>query len=119
MDTTESLTSRVLTHHLTAFGNNDLDEIMNDYTEESQVFTPGGLLSGLSAIRKFFEEFFLAIPSGSAFEMKQLTVRENVAYIVWASETSVENIPLGTDTFFFEGDKIRYHTVADYRLKKY
>ncbi|WP_185974359.1 hypothetical protein [Litoribacter populi] len=34
MATPESATSDILTHHLTAFGNNDLDEIMKDYTEE-------------------------------------------------------------------------------------
>lgn len=118
METTESITSQVLTHHLTAFGNNDLDGIMEDYTEESVVFTPAGQLTGLAAIRKFFEEFFIAIPTGSAFEMKQLGVKNNVAYIVWESESSLAKIPVGTDTFFLEGDKIKYHTVADYRLKK-
>jgi len=25
---------------------------------------------------------------------------------------------MGTDTFVFEGGKIQYHTVADYRIKK-
>ncbi|WP_224994726.1 nuclear transport factor 2 family protein [Cesiribacter sp. SM1] len=118
MTTSETLTRAVLTHHLTAFGNNDLDEIMKDYTEESEVLTPGGALKGLAPIRTFFEEFFTAIPTGSDFEMKQLIVSGNMAYIAWASETAAAKIPMGTDTFFLEGDKIRFHTVADYRLAK-
>ena len=118
MSTIEILTQQILTHHLTAFGSNDLDEIMKDYSEESEVLTPEGSLKGLTAIRGFFEAFFAAIPTGSAFEMKQMTVTGNVAYIVWASESAVAKIPVGTDTFFLEGDKIRYHTVADYRLPK-
>ncbi|RDV16524.1 nuclear transport factor 2 family protein [Pontibacter diazotrophicus] len=116
MLTSETVTRDILTHHLTAFGNNDLDGIMKDYTAESEVLTPEGPLKGLAAIRKFFEDFFIAIPTGSAFEMKQLTVTGNVAYIAWASESAVAKIPMGTDTFFLEGDKIRFHTVADYRL---
>ena len=116
METKENIANQVLTHHLTAFGNNDLDEIMKDYTDKSVVFTPSGPLNDLTTIRKFFEEFFAAIPTGSAFEMKQMTVRDNVAYIVWSSQSSVARIPVGTDTFFLEGDKIKYHTVADYRI---
>lgn len=112
----ETITNQVLTHHLIAFGNNDLEEIMKDYTEESEVFTPSGPLKGLEAIRAFFEAFFKAIPTGSAFEMKQLSVKNNLAYIVWTSESPVAKIPVGTDTFFLDGDRIKYHTVADYRL---
>ncbi|MBG6234030.1 ketosteroid isomerase-like protein [Pedobacter sp. CAN_A7] len=112
----KEITSQVLTHHLTAFGSNDLDEIMKDYTEDSVLFTPTGPLSGLAAIRNFFEAFFFAIPTGSAFEMIQLSVKDHVAYIVWTSESSIAKIPVGTDTFILEGDKIKYHTVADYRL---
>lgn len=96
----ETVTRAILTHHLTAFGNNDLDEIMKDYTEESEVLTPDGPLKGLAAIRKFFEAFFKAIPTGSAFEMKQLITTGPVAYIAWASESEVAKIPMGTDTFF-------------------
>ena len=108
------ITNDVLMHHLTAFGNNDLDEIMKDYTEESEVLTQSGPLKGLDAIRKFFEDFFITIPIGSAFEMKQLTVTHNVAYIAWSSKSAVAEIPMGTDTFFLEAKKIRFHTVASY-----
>ena len=116
--TDKETTKEVLTHHLTAFGNNDLDEIMKDYTEDSELLTPQGLSTGLPAIRKFFEDFFKAIPTGSDFEMKQLLVTSRVGYIAWSSESEVAKFPMGTDTFFLEGDKIRYHTVADYRQLK-
>jgi ketosteroid isomerase-like protein len=118
MATTETVTNEILMHHLTAFGNNDLDEIMKDYTEQSEVLTPEGPLKGLIAIRKFFENFFVTIPTGSTFDMKQLTVTHNVAYIAWSSKSAVVEIPTGTDTFFLEGDKIRFHTVASYTLSK-
>ncbi|RYE53708.1 MAG: nuclear transport factor 2 family protein, partial [Sphingobacteriales bacterium] len=62
-------TAEVLTHHLAAFGNNDLDEIMKDYTEESEVLTATGTLKGLTPIRDFFADYFKVIPTGSAFEL--------------------------------------------------
>lgn len=115
--TTNETTNNVLMHHLTAFGANDLEEILNDYTEESEVLTPSGALTGLTAIRQFFADFFAAIPTGSDFGMVQKIVSGPVAYIVWHSQSAVATIPLGTDTFFLEGDKIRFHTVADHRIK--
>lgn len=115
MTTIENRTKEILSHHLTAFGDNNLDEIMKDYTEQSEVLTQDGPLKGLEAIRKFFEEFFITIPTGSAFEMNQFTVTNNVAYIAWSSKSAVAEIPMGTDTFFLEGDKIRFHTVASYK----
>ena len=105
-------------HHLTAFGNNDLDEIMKDYTKDSEVLTPEGSLTGLDAIRKFFSDYFLVIPAGSAFELKQLAVTQNIAYVLWSSESANAEIPIGTDTFVLENGKIRFHTVADYRIGK-
>lgn len=114
----ENTVEQTLMHHLTAFGNNDLDEIMKDYTESSVVMAPHGSVNGLTAIRKFFEDFFGNIPKGSTFGMKQKIIASNVAYIVWDSESDSTKIPMGTDTFVFDGDKIQYHTVADYRIPK-
>ena len=115
MATTQEVTTHaVLTHHLTAFGGNNLDEILKDYTEDSQVLTPDGPLKGLTAIRGMFEDFFAKIPTGSDFVMQQLSVVDNVAYVAWNSKSAVATIPLGTDTFFLGGDKISIHTVASY-----
>jgi ketosteroid isomerase-like protein len=105
-------TKEILTHHLTAFGNNDLDEIMKDYTEESQVLSIDGVLKGLDLIRNFFSELFTIIPIGSEFEMKQLTITGNVAHIIWTSKSEVAEIPMGSDTFIFEENKIKTHTVV-------
>lgn len=109
---------QVLSHHLTAFGNNDLDEIVKDYTEGSIILIPGRTVKGLKDIRKFFEDYFSVVPTGSSFSMKYKAVVANVAYLAWESESASTKIPMGTDTFIFEGDKIKYHTVADHRIKK-
>jgi len=107
---------QILMHHLVAFGENNIDEILKDYTGQSVIMTPNGTKKGLNEIRSFFKTFFEVIPTGSSFTMKQKTIEGNVAYITWASKSSTTEILMGTDTFVFEGDKIGYHTVADYRL---
>lgn len=112
MNTIETATKQVLMHHLTAFGNNNLDEIMLDYTEHSVLLTDKGILKGLELIRSFFMEMFTAIPTGSFFEMKQLTISDNVAHIIWSSKSNVAEILFGTDTFFITDSKITAHTVS-------
>ena len=112
MNTIEKSTSNILTHHLTAFGDNNLDEIMLDYTEQSTVLTDKGAVKGIENIRKFFEVMFSLIPTGSQFEMKQLTISDKAAHIIWASKSAAADIPFGTDTFIIEDDKILVHTVA-------
>jgi ketosteroid isomerase-like protein len=114
----DNIIDEVLNHHLTAFGSNNLEEIIKDYNETSVIITPNAILTGLDGIRQFFEEFFAVIPTGSAFSMKQKAIAGNVAYIAWSSDSASTTIPIGTDTFVFDGDKIQYHTVADYRIKK-
>lgn len=118
MDTIETATNTVLMHHLNAFGSNNLDEIMLDYTEQSTVLTGKGAVNGLDNIRHFFEEMFVLIPTGSHFEMKQLTISDNAAHIIWASKSDLAEIPLGSDTFFLEYDKIKFHTVVAYISNK-
>lgn len=110
-------TKDVLMHHLTAFGNNDLEEILKDYTGQSEILTANGPLKGMEAIRGFFVDFFAAIPKGSDFEMKQLTVTGPVGYVVWTSESASFKYLMGTDTFFIQDEKILFHTVADYRIE--
>jgi hypothetical protein len=50
--------------------------------------------------------------------MKQMIIRENIAYIVWTADSSFVSIPLGTDTFIMENDKILYQIVAAQIIQK-
>lgn len=101
-------------HHLTAFGKNDLDEIMKDYTEQSELIIPQGSLKGLAPIRQFFADSFKLIPTGSAFEMKQQIITGAYAYLAWSSQSAAAKIPFGTDTFWIDGGKIKLHTIGVY-----
>ena len=108
----QTKTGEILNHHLTAFIETDVNEIMKDFTETSELLTPEGALKGLDTIQSFFEETFKIIPKGSTLEIKQQIIRDNIAYLVWSGESSLVSIPLGADTFIMENDKIAFQILA-------
>ena len=77
----------VLNHHLESFGAGDVDETMNDYTDESVLITPDGALTGLDDIRAAFAGFYSGLfkPGTYEFTMDHMEVVGDVAYIVWHS----------------------------------
>src|ERR1051325_10725947 len=108
----QTKTKEILNHHVSAFIETDVDEIMKDYAERSEILTPQGAVTGLTAIRSFFEETFKAVPKGSTLDLKQEIIRDNLAYIVWSGDSPFVSIPVGADTFVLEEDKIIYQTLA-------
>ena len=114
----QTKTREILDHHVSAFIETDINEVMKDFTEASELLSPEGALKGLNAIRSFFEEIFKALPKGSTLEMKQMIIRDDVAYIVWSAESSFVNIPFGTDTFIMKDDKILYQIAAAHIIPK-
>ena len=81
-------TQQVLEHHLKSFGEGDLEGILEDFADESVLFTPDGILRGPDERRAFFEAFFAEFAKpGASFEMKKQIVEGETAYIVWSAET--------------------------------
>ena len=110
---TDGSTQGVLTHHLQAFGEGNLDAIMSDYGDDSVVFTPDAVLQGLAEIKPLFEAFFAEFSKpGMSFNMDTQVVRGEVAYIVWRAETADNHYELATDTFVVRDGKIVYQTFA-------
>ena len=114
----QTKTQEVINHHLSAFLDADLNEIMKDFTEESELLTPDGALKGLNSISSFFGQVFKIVPKGSTFEMKQMIVRDSIAYLAWSCDSSFVSIPLGTDSFIIKNDKILYQTLAAHIVPK-
>ena len=119
MQTLQVTAQTTLQYHLESFGNNDLDELMNDYTEQSEVWTPEGDIVGLKAISSFFSYAFTLFPKGSTrLDLKKMIVKENKAYIVWDAESPVINVPIGTDTFIVKDGRILLQTTAFQIIQK-
>jgi len=105
-------TKAVLDHHLTSFGAADVDEALADYTDESVMITPEGVVKGRDEIRGVLEGFFsgLFAPGTYSFAMDTLHVVDDVAYIVWHASCADADITLGTDTFVVRDGKIAVQT---------
>lgn len=106
-------TKAVLEHHLKAFGENNLTEIMVDYMTESILVTPDSTYTGLAAIEGLFTGLFTLFPTeGTTLEMDNMVIQDDLAYILWHADTPVVNVPIGTDTFIIVDGKIVKQTFA-------
>ena len=112
-------TEAVLAHHFEAFGKGDVDDVLSDYTKESKLFTPDGVLEGTAAIRPLFEKFSgEVLPPGSEFKITKRIVDGETAYIVWTAESEKVKFVLGTDTFIVRDGKIVTQTFAGHMEAK-
>ena len=106
-------TEDVLNHHLTSFGAGDLEGVMSDYTEDSVIILPGAKLEGLEAIEGLFVALIGEFSKpGMVFNMGDVAIHNNVAYITWTAETADNVYGLSTDTFVIEDGKIAVQTVT-------
>lgn len=113
MQTVQTTPAIILDHHLQAFIHNNLDELLEDYTEASEIWTPNGVIAGLESIAAFYQYVFTLFPKGSTqLELKQNLVNGNKAYIVWSAHSLVVHIPVGTDSFEFYDGKIVWQSTA-------
>jgi ketosteroid isomerase-like protein len=106
-------TEEVLNHHLQAFGTGDLKGILEDYTDESVIITPDGVLRSQEEMARFFEALFTEFAKpGASFSMDQQVIEHETAYIAWRAETADNVYELGTDTFWIHDGKILVQTYA-------
>ena len=100
-------TKEILDHHQSCFAGGDLPGIMEDYTDESRLFTPQGVLKGKQQIQGLFEMIFAEFAKpGASYELANEFVDGDTAYINWSAETADNVYELGTDTFVIRDGKI-------------
>jgi ketosteroid isomerase-like protein len=112
MTTQVTNTGEVLNHHLRALGSGNLDEILDDYVEDSILITPDGTIKGLRGIRAAFEESLSGLFKPGTYELAfdARHVDGEVAYIAWHAKCASADIALGTDTFIVKDGKITVQT---------
>jgi hypothetical protein len=109
----EEKTKEVLDHHWEAFKSNNLEETMEDYTEESVLVTPNATYTGLDEIRTNFVNAFKAFPKDSTtFTLNKSIAVKDIGYILWGSKTPGFNLSYATDTFIIRDGKIIRQTFA-------
>lgn len=108
-----STTASVLEHHLDAFGNQNLEEVMADYDESSVVITNDGTYRGIDEIQGLFEGLFADFDrQGATIAVHLQEVEDDVAYITWEGETPDNEYEFATDTFVVEDGVITTQTFA-------
>lgn len=101
------VTRQVLDHHWQTFRDNDLEGVMEDYTEESILITPDTTYRGLDAIRQNFVQAFEAFPTEEdPLTLHKSVVEKDVGYILWEASTPEFELLFATDTFFIRDGKI-------------
>ena len=119
MEMTQITAESVLQHHVEALSNNNLNELMKDYAEHSEVWTPEGEIVGLNAISSFFSYAFTLFPRGkTTLELKKMTAKGNKVFIIWTADSPVVAVPFATDCFEVEEGKIVWQTTAFQMLQK-
>ncbi len=119
METLQITAKETFQHHLEAFGKNDIDELIKDYTEQSEVWTPEGPIVGLEAISSFFTYAFTLFPKDATrLEIKQMIIKGDKVYIVWNADSPIINVPIGTDSFEIIDGKILWQTTAIQIIQK-
>jgi ketosteroid isomerase-like protein len=103
MSTDETRT--VVERHMAALQSGTIDNVMEDYTDESVfIINLGGVFKGRDAIRPFFE--------GSAgmpgFTEIAAFVEGDAYYVTWTAD----GIDFGSDTIVVKEDKIALQTVV-------
>ena len=108
-----STTEDVLDHHLEAFGAQDIEATMDDYTDDAVVITHGDVHRGHDEISDWFEGLFSEFGQSDVdFSLDEKTVEGEYAYIVWRAETPDNDYEFATDTFVVEDGKIVAQTLG-------
>jgi hypothetical protein len=119
MQTTQMNPENVFQHHLEALGKNDIDELMTDYSEESEIWTPDGAITGLIAISSFFTYAFTLFPKDKThLEIKKMIVKDCKVYVVWIADSPIVNVPFATDSFEIKDGKILWQSTAFQMVEK-
>ena len=106
-------TDAVLDHHLEAFANQDLEETMVDYTDESVVITNVGTFRGPEEIEGLFTDLFEEFSQpGTTLEVDDTITEGDFAYLLWHAETPDNVYAFCTDTFYIPDGTIEFQTFA-------
>ncbi|EPC04036.1 hypothetical protein L861_01655 [Litchfieldella anticariensis FP35 = DSM 16096] len=104
---------KVLDHHLDCFGRGDIEGIMSDYSSDSVLFLPDGVLVGKDNIKDFFEGLIEEFSKpGMSFDLKVKEAKGKAAYIVWSATTQDNIYEYATDTFVIENERVVIQSFA-------
>ena len=112
---TQLMTTReVFDHHIQALGKGDIDDLLSDYTNDSIVIGPDGVVKGLPAIRATFGAYLSGLlkPGTYEFSLDKLHVEGDTVLVMWHAKCMGADITFAADTFIVRNGKIAVQTFA-------
>lgn len=108
-----SATENVLDRHLEAFGEGDIDGLMEDYADDAVFVSKRTTLRGRDEIREIFEGMLAEFSDPAvSFTLDERIVVDDYAYITWRAETSDNEYEFASDTFVVRDGEIVAQTLA-------
>lgn len=101
----------VVQHHTEALIQEDIEAILEDYTDESVIITQGAIFRGFDELREFFKGVLNTVPEGfwDAYTVTREEVIGEIYYDEWEAHPW---FPCGTDTLLIRDGKILVQTGA-------
>jgi hypothetical protein len=119
MQTSQMNPENIFKHHLEALGRNDIDELMKDYAEQSELWTPDGAIVGLKAISSFYSYAFTLFPKDNTrLEIKKIIANDYKVYVFWTADSPIVTVPFATDSFEIKEGKILWQSTAFQMVQK-
>ncbi len=109
--TAVSTTEAVLAHHLKAIGENNLDDLLSDYSADAVVFAPNGVFKGTEQLRGFFSEALkmLSPEVMATLKIERQAIEGEFAFLFWSAAPT---IVMAQDTFCVRDGKIVMQSFA-------
>ena len=116
-DTTEE-TRQVWEHHIEAWDNSDLADIMSDYSEDSILILNNTVYKGIDEIACVFDSLYDIFADGNNIIAPE-TIEGEAIYITWNYTPPNDHAYDGTDSFVVRDRIIEYQTIASRLYEKY
>ncbi len=100
----------VFDHHGEALMAEDLDGIVDDYSDDAIFITPDGILRGKDGVRQGFVKLLGDVP-GAKWELPTMLFEDDILLLEWKAESENVKVEDGIDTFVFRDGLIRVQTV--------
>jgi predicted SnoaL-like aldol condensation-catalyzing enzyme len=111
-------TEEVWNHHMAAWDSQDLNAIMDDYTEKSLLIVNNEIVRGKDNIRAVFARLFDLFSRGQN-RIDPATLDGRIVYITWHFTPQDDQEYFGTDTFVVEDGTISVQTIASPLYDRY
>lgn len=99
----------VFAHHGQALGAGQLDDIVDDYRDDSILIVNEEVFRGKDGVRSVFTQLLHDVPAAD-WDLNTVFA-DDVLYLEWKARSAERHVDDGVDTFVFDDGRIRVQTI--------